>query len=63
MPSDNVEKLYKILDILEQNGKNKDEIDETRKLIDLGKLPEALAKIRVLNNSDKQSKENKENKV
>ena len=62
MPSDNVEKLYKILDILEQNGKNKDEIDETRKLIDLGKLPEALAKIRVLNNSDKQSKENKEKK-
>lgn len=62
MPSDNVEKLYKILDILEKSGKNKDEIDETRKLIDLGKLPEALAKIRVLNNSDKQNKENKEKK-
>ncbi len=62
MASDNIEKLYKILDILEKSGKNKDEIDETRKLIDLGKLPEALAKIRVLNNSDKQSKENKEKK-
>ena len=62
MASDNIEKLYKILDILEQSGKNKDEIDETRKLIDLGKLPEALAKIRVLNNSDKQNKENKEKK-
>ena len=60
MPSDNVEKLYKILDILEKSGKNKDEIDETRKLIDLGKLPEALAKIRELNNLEKQNKESKE---
>ena len=34
MASDNIEKLYKILDILEKSGKNKDEIDETRKLID-----------------------------
>ena len=60
MASDNIEKLYKILDILEKSGKNKDEIDETRKLIDLGKLPEALAKIRELNNSEKQNKESKE---
>ena len=60
MASDNIEKLYKILDILEKSGKNKDEIDETRKLIDLGKLPEALAKIRELNNLEKQNKESKE---
>ena len=62
MASDNIEKLYKILDVLEKNGKDQDEIAETRKLIDLGKLPEALAKIRELNNSDKPSKEKKESK-
>ena len=62
MASDNIEKLYKILDVLEKNGKDQDEIAETRKLIDLGKLPEALAKIRELNNSDKPGKEKKESK-
>ena len=51
MASDNVEKLYKILDVLERTGKDTDKIAEARKLIDLGKLQEALVKIRELNSS------------
>ena len=56
MPSDNIEKLYKILDILEQSGKDKGKIEEIRKLIDLGNLQEALDKIRILNNEGNISK-------
>ena len=51
MASDNVEKLYKILDVIERTGKDADRIAEARKLIDLGKLQEALVKIRELNSS------------
>ena len=50
MPSDNVEKLYKILDILEQSGKDRKNIEKIRNLIDLGNLQEALDEIRILNN-------------
>ena len=51
MPNDSVVKLYKVLDVLENAGKDKKEIAKTRKLLDSGKLEEALSKIRELNNS------------
>ena len=62
MPSDNIEKLYKILDVLEQAGKDKNEIEEIRNLIDLGKLEEALNRIRDLNNSEVKKEPVKEKK-
>ena len=61
MANDNVAKLYKILDVLEKAGKDKDEIDEIRKLIDYGKLEEALNRIRKLNSQNNENKkDNKE---
>ena len=61
MANDNVAKLYKILDVLEKAGKDKDEIDEIRKLIDYGKLEEALNRIRKLNSQNNvNKKDNKE---
>ncbi len=61
MANDNVAKLYKILDVLEKAGKDKDEIDEIKKLIDYGKLEEALNRIRKLNSQNKENKQdNKE---
>ena len=61
MANDNVAKLYKILDVLEKAGKDKDEIDEIKKLIDYGKLEEALNRIRKLNSQNNENKQdNKE---
>ena len=51
MPSDSVDKLNKILDVLEKSGKDKSEINKIRTLIDLGKLSEALQKIREINSA------------
>lgn len=51
MANDSAAKLYKILNILENAGKDKNEIKKIRKLLDTGKLEEALSKIRELNNS------------
>ena len=52
MPSDSVDKLNKILDVLEKSGKDRNEINKIRTLIDLGKLSEALQKIREINGSN-----------
>ena len=51
MANDSAAKLYKILNMLENAGKDKNEIKKIRKLLDTGKLEEALSKIRKLNNS------------
>ena len=51
MANDNVAKLYKILDVLKKAGKDKKEIEKAKKMLDSGKLEEALAQIRKLNNS------------
>ena len=51
MANDSAAKLYKILNMLENAGKDKNEIKRIRKLLDTGKLEEALSKIRKLNNS------------
>ena len=53
MANDSIAKLYKILDVLENAGKDKKEIAKARKMLDSGKLEEALAEIRKLNNSTK----------
>ena len=53
MANDSIAKLYKILDVLENAGKDKKEIAKARKKLDSGKLEEALAEIRKLNNSTK----------
>ena len=42
MPSETIEKLYKILDAFEKAGKDKKEIKAIRKLIDDNQLQEAL---------------------
>ncbi len=51
MPSETIEKLYKILDAFEKAGKDKKEIKAIRKLIDDNQLQEALNRIRALNNA------------
>ena len=53
MDNDSVVKLSKVLDILEKNGKDKKEIQKARKMLDSGKIEDALDKIRRLNNTDK----------
>ena len=53
MANDSVAKLYKVLDVLENAGKDKKDIAKARKMLDSGKLEEALAEIRKLNNSTK----------
>ena len=53
MDNDSVVKLSKVLDILEKNGKDKKEIQKARKMLDSGKIEDALEKIRRLNNTDK----------
>ena len=55
MANDSAAKLYKILNMLENAGKDKNEIKRIRKLLDTGKLEEALSKIRKLNNSTQTS--------
>ena len=55
MANDSKAKLYKILNMLENAGKDKNEIKKIRKLLDTGKLEEALSKIRELNNSTQTS--------
>ena len=55
MANDSAAKLYKILNMLENAGKDKNEIKRIRKLLDTGKLEEALSKIRELNNSTQTS--------
>ena len=62
MQNDNIEKLYKILEVLEQAGKSKKDIEEIRGLVDLGKLEEALNRIRNLNNSEVKKEPVKEKK-
>lgn len=62
MANNNMEKLYNILEVLEKAGKDKDEIEEIRKLIDYGKLEEALNRIRKLNNSTQVKSTEKEEK-
>ena len=51
MASNNIDKLYQILDAFEKSGKNKREIKKIRGLIEKNKIPEALEKIRKLNNA------------
>ena len=59
MPSDSVDKLNKILDVLEKSGKDKSEINKIRTLIDLGKLSEALQKIREINSATTENSNSK----
>ena len=51
MASGNVEKLYQVLDAFERTGESKIEISKIRKLIEAGKIEDALDKIRKLNSS------------
>ena len=51
MANDSAAKLYKILNMLENAGKDKNEIKRIRKRLDTGKIEEALRKIRKINNS------------
>lgn len=55
MNDSNIEKLYTILDALEKAGKDKNEIESIRKLIENGNLSDSLERIRRLNNSDSKS--------
>lgn len=55
MSDSNIKKLYTILDALEKAGKDKNEIESIRKLIENGNLSDSLEKIRKLNNSDSRS--------
>ena len=63
MPSDSVDKLNKILDVLEKSGKDKSEINKIRTLIDLGKLSEALQKIREINSATTENSNSKSSTV
>lgn len=66
MANENMDKLYQILDAFERAGKNKNEIEKARKLLDDGNISKALDTIRKLNNSsnssDKDAKKEQENK-
>ena len=62
MANDNAAKLYKILDMLEKAGKDAKEISKIRKLIDYGKIEQALNKIRELNSSSGTKTETKQAK-
>ena len=62
MANDNAAKLYKILDMLEKAGKDQKEISKIRKLIDYGKIEQALNKIRELNSSSGTKTETKQAK-
>lgn len=62
MDNDSVVKLSKVLDILEKNGKDKKEIQKARKMLDSGKIEDALDKIRRLNNTDKTDSTNEKKK-
>ena len=55
MASNNIDKLYQILDAFEKLGKNKREIKKIRGLIEKNKIPEALEKIRKLNNAKEET--------
>ena len=55
MASNNIDKLYQILDAFEKLGKNKREIKKIRDLIEKNKIPEALEKIRKLNNAKEET--------
>ena len=55
MASNNIDKLYQILDAFEKLGKNKREIKKIRGLIEKNKIPEALEKIRELNNAKEET--------
>ena len=55
MASNNIDKLYQILDAFEKSGKNKREIKKIRDLIEKNKIPEALEKIRKLNNAKEET--------
>ena len=55
MASNNIDKLYQILDAFEKLGKNKREIKKIRDLIEKNKIPEALEKIRELNNAKEET--------
>ncbi len=55
MNDSNIEKLYTILDALEKAGKDQNEIESIRKLIENGNLSDSLERIRRLNNSDSKS--------
>ena len=55
MASNNIDKLYQILDAFEKLGKNKREIKKIRGLIEKNKIPEALEKIRELNNTKEET--------
>ena len=59
MFDENVEKLYKILDVLEASGKDINEINQVRDLIENGEIEEAVKKIKKIskNNSSDEEKE------
>ena len=63
MANENVEKLYKVLDAFEKAGKDKNEIEAIRELIDENKLKEALERIRAINNNKEAPKKRGPKKV
>lgn len=54
MVEESIEKLYKILDVLEASGKDKNEINQIKDLIENGEIEKAVKKIKIisLNDSD-----------
>ena len=67
MDSDNIKEIYEIVNSIPENNKNKKTLDEIKKLLESGKIIDALEKIKILtsgleitNNSGKTKSEKKE---
>ena len=57
MFDENVEKLYKILDVLEASGKDINEINQIRDLVDNGEIEDAVAQIKKLSKTNSNDEE------
>ena len=58
MFDENVEKLYKILEVLEASGKDINEISQIKDLIDNGEIEEAINKIKLISQNKQDEEEN-----
>ena len=52
MVEESIEKLYKILDVLEASGKDKNEINQIKDLIENGEIEKAVKKIKIISLND-----------
>ena len=52
MVEESIEKLYKILDVLEASGKDKNEINQIKDLIEDGEIEKAVKKIKIISLND-----------